>query len=403
VHGNDSTVATPRGVVVSVRSSTLVIRGSAENDDITVKAHPAEGKNGKIDKITVIEKIGRREVKSFYPVNRRIDRVSLEGGAGNDRLQLEGFGPDVRGTLNGGAGNDTIIGGDGVDQIHGGKGKDHIHGGTGSDHIHGGAGKDYIAGDRGNDQLHGGTDKDHLSGDIGDDHLFGDEGNDYLAGGMGADGLRGGKHNDVLSGDGGRDFIAGGEGTDTAVTHSGSRAMGGSGNKDKKKGTENEFDLAKDGSAEITPGGAKVIFFSPKKTGSATLIVRGTDQHRLITVQAYPDQDKKDEKHKKAKIDQVRIEEEWEEPLPDNRAEKKISTKDYPVHKSIDAVVLEGGAGDDRLQAKGFGPDVPVTLSGGKGNDTLIGGLAWISTALDSPKDPRSSAAVHRPARSYPL
>lgn len=374
-HGNDSAIATPGGAVVGVRSSTLIIRGSAKNDHITVKAHPAEGKNGKIDKIEIIERIEGREVKSFYPVNRRIDRVSLEGGAGNDRLQVEGFGADVRDTFNGGDGNDIIIGGNGNDHIHGGKGNDHIHGGAGSDHIRGDQGNDYIAGDRGNDQLRGGTGKDHLSGGIGDDHLFGGKGNDYLAGGMGGDKLRGGKHNDVLSGDGGRDLIAGGEGTDTAVTHSGTRAEGGSGKKDRQRGIENTVDLAKAGSAETTPGGAKVIFFSPKKAGSATLIIRGTDRHSSIIVQAYPDQDKKDERHKKAKIDKVRIEEEWEEPLPGNRTEKKGSTKFYQVHKPIDAVVLEGGAGDDLLQAKGFGADVPVTLSGGKGNDTLVGGL----------------------------
>jgi len=54
----DSALTTPGGAVVSVRSSSLTIRGSTKKDHyITVKAHRIEGKQRQIDKIEIIEKI----------------------------------------------------------------------------------------------------------------------------------------------------------------------------------------------------------------------------------------------------------------------------------------------------------------------------------------------------------
>lgn len=428
----DSALTTPGGAVVSVRSSSLTIRGSAKKDHhITVKAHRTDGKQGQIDKIKIIEKIGRKDVKSFYPVNRRIDKVLLEGGNGNDRLQAEGFGHDVQVTLDGGGGDDTIIGGKGNDTVRGGAGNDTIYGNAGNDHIRGGAGNDlirggggndYIAGDRDNDELHGGKGDDHLSGDIGDDHLFGDSDNDYLSGGMGADVLGGGTGDDVLSGDEGPDFLDGDEGNDTESfatnsgpgadpkhkhhkhpingvivnkhrAYGGPRAAGGSG-RDVTKHIDNVIGSAKDDVVNgnfnsvdggpgndtahgniphqvsvngepdpadpvQTSGGTMVVLFY------STLIVRGSAKHgNRITVQAHRTEDKK------GTIGRVDIIEEFP-----NRQNRRVVTP-YPVNGPIESVVIEGGDFRDRLQAVGFGADVPVRLSGGKGNDTLVGGAA---------------------------
>lgn len=46
----------------------------------------------------------------------------------------------------------------------------------------------------------------------------------------------------------------------------------------------------------------------------------------------------------------------------------------YPVKGPIESVVFEGGGFRDQLEAVRFGADVPVRLSGGKGNDRLEGG-----------------------------
>lgn len=69
--------------------------------------------------------------------------VSLDGGAGNDRL-LAGAGG---GTINGGTGDDRLGGGPGADTERGGDGNDFVGGGTsdtGSDTLEGGAGFDTL-------------------------------------------------------------------------------------------------------------------------------------------------------------------------------------------------------------------------------------------------------------------
>ncbi|TMQ26553.1 MAG: hypothetical protein E6J90_04195 [Deltaproteobacteria bacterium] len=105
-----------------------------------------------------------------------------------------------------------------------------------------------------------------------------------------------------------------------------------------------------------TPGGAVVGVFS------STLIIRGGHK---ITVKAHRDE---------GKIDKVDIIEEITETLPGGQKVTKTVKSSYPVNGPIDSVLLEGGRGNDQLRVDGFGADVPVRLSGGKGNDTLVGG-----------------------------
>jgi Ca2+-binding RTX toxin-like protein len=89
----------------------------------------------------------------------------LTGGGGND-------------TLSGEAGDDVLVGGSGDDDITGGDGSDDIFGGVGDDTLRGGAGRDYIQGGAGDDVIEGGAGDDVLTGGLGDDVLRGGLGND---------------------------------------------------------------------------------------------------------------------------------------------------------------------------------------------------------------------------------
>jgi len=111
----------------------------------------------------------------------------------------------------GGAGNDIIT----IDETNGPLPAARLFGGGGNDALTGGSS---------NDQLHGGSGNDVLLGKGGDDLLFGDDGDDTLTGGSGSDQMFGGNGNDRLiwnPGDG-SDLFEGGDGIDTAEVNGGS-------------------------------------------------------------------------------------------------------------------------------------------------------------------------------------
>ena len=62
--------------------------------------------------------------------------LQLQGGLGDDRLEIVGASADPA-TLLGGQGDDTLISGDGDDLILGGAGSDSISGGSGADLLQG--------------------------------------------------------------------------------------------------------------------------------------------------------------------------------------------------------------------------------------------------------------------------
>src|SRR2546421_9757774 len=74
-------------------------------------------------------------------------------------------------TLNGTAGNDTLIGTTDPDTINGLGGDDFLAGDSGDDSIVGGSGNDTIYGDGGNDWIEGGTGNDSVSGSGGQDSI----------------------------------------------------------------------------------------------------------------------------------------------------------------------------------------------------------------------------------------
>jgi Ca2+-binding RTX toxin-like protein len=92
-------------------------------------------------------------------------RVSLAGGAGNDKLQ----GNVQAATLDGGAGNDALQGGDGNETLLGGDGNDTLEGRGGADTLAGGAGDDLLSGDGNQDAapdvIDGGPGSDRMEDD----------------------------------------------------------------------------------------------------------------------------------------------------------------------------------------------------------------------------------------------
>ncbi|MBQ17163.1 MAG: hypothetical protein CMJ65_08560 [Planctomycetaceae bacterium] len=203
---------------------------------------------------------------------RAIERAELNGGDGNNRIDVQYFGGAtwVRGhsgddtiiggafsdTLEGGAGNDWLLGGGAGDRLLGGNGIDRLDGGAGNDVLYGeGSGGDSLTGGRGNDTLDGGAGLDvivevfeanqaddglvltrtglsgrgldqhvnieraRLSADQVDSLLDASEfdGAVTLLGGEGNDTLRGGTSDDQLEGRAGHDRIEGGFGNDTLL------------------------------------------------------------------------------------------------------------------------------------------------------------------------------------------
>ncbi len=172
-----------------------------------------------------------------------IEKASLTGGTGNNRLDASAFTGDV--TLSGGLGNDTFVGGSGTDRIvesadvnftltntsltglgtdmltsieeaslTGGVGNNNLDASafTGNVTLSGGDGNDTLLGGGGNDALLGGNGTDSLVGGAGADTLIGGNDNDTLLGGLGDDFLIGGFGVDSLDGEGGTDTVLGGQG-----------------------------------------------------------------------------------------------------------------------------------------------------------------------------------------------
>lgn len=176
-----------------------------------------------------------------WPVERL---VSIEGaitGSGNDALIGSSGANDLRGAggndgLLGNAGADTLDGGDGRDTLNGGSGTDtacyashtrgmtidlakqtasaagttaftdslvsieNAIGGQGADRLTGSSAAQSLDGGAGNDTVSAAGGNDTLDGGAGNDTIQGGDGNDSLGAGLGNDAMQGGNGNDILVG-----------------------------------------------------------------------------------------------------------------------------------------------------------------------------------------------------------
>ncbi|MBA2227083.1 C39 family peptidase [Thermogemmata fonticola] len=212
-----------------IRDGILHVHGTAANDIIRVIETEA-------DYQVIIwnneEYYNRRFSKSRVTAGR----VQIEGYAGHDEIRLNLL-RSLRGTVNGGDGNDQLIGTRNNDVLNGGNGDDYILGGAGNDIISGENGDNVLDGQAGNDLIVGGRDMDDIYGREGNDVLFGGEGNDELYGGDGDDRLYGGGGSDVLRGENGNDFLQSGPNSNLL----GSVLSGGSGNDRLVSRSRNDF------------------------------------------------------------------------------------------------------------------------------------------------------------------
>lgn len=283
-----------------------------------------------------------------------IERASLTGGGGNDKIDATAFSGSV--ILNGGAGNDVLLGTASPDVISGG---------TGNDTITAGGGADSILGNDGHDRLNGGDGDDTIQGGLGDDAIDGGPGRNLVREvaapsdttpvnytvttsamtGFGADTLTGVADVTVIGnggpnvidfsafaggstrafGQGGNDLIRlptrasllsairtadGGAGNDTIVGGAGDESLAGGTGNDSVDGAGGTNTLT-----EVGPGG---FTLTPLDLSSYTLSGSGTD-----------------------------------------------------FFTRIHHLSLEGGVDNDIIDASAFRG--PVTLIGGEGNDVLRG------------------------------
>jgi hypothetical protein len=163
----------------------------------------------------------------IYPFfNGWVHQFHISAGDGKDYVDGSGIFaspkfPYSGVTINGGAGNDTIVGSNTNDRITGGDGDDKIAGLAGGDSISGNAQKDRIEGGEGGDTLLGNGGRDFLSGGAFQDSLYGGDQPDVLTGGEGDDRLYGEGSHDRLDGGGGTDFLSGGGGNDVFYARDG--------------------------------------------------------------------------------------------------------------------------------------------------------------------------------------
>ncbi|MBI1313734.1 hypothetical protein GC176_20775, partial [bacterium] len=176
---------------------------------------------------------------------KSIEAAQLEGGASANLINADGW--LNYSTLNGGAGNDTVVGSRGGSLINGGNGDDTIIAGRSSDRINGDAGNDNIDAGRGDDIVNGGAGDDLINGNRGADTINGDAGNDRIFGVTNADyphdpvqpqiletvnntdndSLLGGDGDDTIVGGLGSDFVSGGDGANVLDVTSGGDGIDG--------------------------------------------------------------------------------------------------------------------------------------------------------------------------------
>jgi len=93
-----------------------------------------------------------------------VEMVSVNAGAGDDRVTIQNFASPANFAVDGGTGNDSLAGGNGSDTLSGGDGADLIDGNIGADLLLGGAGNDTIQWDPGDgsDTVDGGSGADTM-------------------------------------------------------------------------------------------------------------------------------------------------------------------------------------------------------------------------------------------------
>jgi Ca2+-binding RTX toxin-like protein len=121
-----------------VQNGTLQITGNGASDKLALRLEPGAPNILQVD-------VGEDGTTDFAFDRNTFNAINVQGGGGNDEIRIDQSGgsfADDAVTLDGGAGNDTLIDGDGNDTLIGGSGNDQIIGGRGSDTALMGSGDD---------------------------------------------------------------------------------------------------------------------------------------------------------------------------------------------------------------------------------------------------------------------
>jgi len=363
------------------------------------------------------------------------DRVALRGLDGNDTLDIKSANPlGVALILDGGNGNDTLHGGAGNDILLGGADDDRFiwNPGDGIDTADGGSGFDVLAvgGTGGNDLFQVAANglgvfvaKDDgalgninatnveeitITGGEGDDtfsvtgnvaaltHLTldGGAGNDHISGGNGNDLLIGGEGDDVIDGNQGNDTVLMGAGTDTFVWDPGDGSDfvdGGTGTDvmlfNGSNASETIFIGADGDHAFLNRDVANIHMDLDHVERLEVSVLGGTDH---VTVNAMDGTDVKTvavgfaasfSGGDDGAIDTLTVN------ATTGNDVIKLETVGGVTHitglhaevqlfsaTAQDRLEVNGLGGNDTIDARAHTGDVALTLNGGEGNDTLIGG-----------------------------
>jgi Ca2+-binding RTX toxin-like protein len=121
-----------------VQGGTLQITGDGASDKLALRLSPADPNTLQVD-------VGEDGTADFAFDRSTFTAISVQAGGGNDEVRVDQsvglFTTDAL-TIDGGAGDDTLIGGDGDDVLIGGPGNDVVTGGRGNDVAQLGSGAD---------------------------------------------------------------------------------------------------------------------------------------------------------------------------------------------------------------------------------------------------------------------
>lgn len=293
-------------------------------------------------------------------------QITVEGNGGNDNISIAPLGSlSIANAISvqGGAGNDTLIGSSKVDSLDGGDNNDSLFGAAGNDTVFGNNGNDTLTGSLGNDFVSGGDDIDTIlengNVDFFLSNVFG--GPSLSAGILGTDlvvsievaRLIGGAGNNVIStsaflgevfldGGGGNDTLIGASGNDTMVGGTGNDSLEGSLGNDSLTGASGNDTLRGQSGDDLLVGGFGVDVIDGGDDDDRLSEAFGSTALKTLTLTNTTF------RHKEGTLDVT-------DPLT-----------------SIEAATIHVQSGSSRISATSF--DGSATLLGGPGNDTFLGG-----------------------------
>jgi 2',3'-cyclic-nucleotide 2'-phosphodiesterase (5'-nucleotidase family) len=217
--------------------------------------------------------------------------------------------------------------------IFGNDGDETIGSGNGHDTIDGGLGNDMIGAYDGNDSILGGSGNDSFDGGDGADTGLGDIGNDVLQGGSGNDSLFGGDDADRLEG---------GTGTDTLSGDAGSDTLNGGDGADRLDGGTGNDSLSGGFGADTLIGGAGDDRFLFNELQDLIIETSGGGADTIIASVSM------------SNIDHIEA---------------------LQIASGISGITITGGAGNDML----IGNGLANTFVGGAGDDVILAGNVTLS------------------------